>query len=217
MKKKKLLIATLAALVLLIAAITACTFVLTTDDPVTIWTPAPVSGAPLVATRSAEILPTLPRPSVTRFPLPTWTPTARPTVTPAPTRQPTLAPILTPTADPNQVVITEEDILRAIASGGVEQGGLTLEGAAVEFVPDKMIFSATRLAYGLVEVRNLLLVGRLVVIDGRLSLEAESIAPRGLVTALIPTLANQALAQYTSQWYIEEVRALDGRLELQVR
>jgi len=114
-------------------------------------------------------------------------------------------------------VITEEDVRLAIASGGVEQGGLMMEGATVRFVPDKMIFSATRLTYGLIEVRNLELVGRLVADGGRLRLETESITPRGLVTALIPTLTNQALAQYTSQWYIEEVRTLEGRLELRIR
>ncbi len=214
--KKKLLISTLTVVLLIVVISNACTLVLKPDEPVAIWTPAPVSGAPLIATRSAEILPTLPSPSVTR-PLPTPTSTSEASATPLPTAGSTRVPTIAPTPDPKLVVISEDDVLRAMASGGVEQSGLTLEGAAVAFSPDKMVFSAVRLAYGLIEVRNVMLVGRLVATEGRLSLEAESIAPRGLVTALIPSLTNQALAQYTSQWYIEEVRTLDGRLELRIR
>lgn len=213
--KKKLLITPVAVLALAIVAINACSLVPPIDDPVAIWTPAPATGAPRATARPAEILPT--RPGATRPPLPTLTPTAQPTATPAPTLAPTHVPTVAPTTDANLVVISEADILRAIASGGVEQGGLTLEGAAVEFVPDEMRFSVSRLAYGMIEVRDVRLIGRLVAVNGRLSLETESIVPRGLVTALIPTLANQALAQYTSSWYITEVRTLEGQLELRIR
>ena len=51
----------------------------------------------------------------------------------------------------------------------------------------------------------------------RLQLQTESISPGGLITSLIPAFANQALAQYTAQWYVEEVRTLEGRLELRIR
>jgi len=36
-------------------------------------------------------------------------------------------------------------------------------------------------------------------------------------TALIPIVADQALRQFGAQWYVEEARLSDGRLELQVR
>lgn len=115
------------------------------------------------------------------------------------------------------MVITEADVLRAVASGAGTQGGLVLESPAVRFSDGKMHLTASRLQYGPVDVRNLALVGRLVALDGRLQLEAESISPSGLVTSLIPTFANQALAQYAAQWYVEEVRTLEGRLELRIK
>jgi hypothetical protein len=142
-------------------------------------------------------------------------PPASPTPAPTPTAPP--ATELPPTPDPNLVSITEDDILRSVAAGVVEQGGATLEGLAVDFADDRMTLSATRLVYGMIEVRDLRMVGRLAASEGQLRLETESLIPRGLVTALIPTLMNQALAQYTSQWYIEEVRTLEGRLELRIR
>ncbi len=115
------------------------------------------------------------------------------------------------------MVITEADVLRAVASGAGAQGGLALELPSVRFTDGKMQLTAARLQYGPVDVRDLALIGRLVAQDGRLQLEAESISPRGLVTSLIPSFANQALAQYTAQWYVEEVRTLEGRLELRIR
>lgn len=87
----------------------------------------------------------------------------------------------------------------------------------MRFADGLMTLSATSLSYGSINVANLTLSGRLVARDGKLELVAESITPRGLVTALIPVFANQALAQYTAQWYIEEVQTLDGRLELRIR
>ena len=62
-----------------------------------------------------------------------------------------------------------------------------------------------------------MLVGRLVAVDGRLQLETESVTPRGLLSALIPTVANQALEQYTAKWYVEEVETLEGRIEVRIR
>ena len=87
----------------------------------------------------------------------------------------------------------------------------------MQFTGGKLRLTANRLSYGPISVQNLVLVGRLVAQDGRLQLQTESIAPGGLVTALIPSFANQALAQYAAQWYVEEVRTLDGRLELRIR
>jgi hypothetical protein len=80
-----------------------------------------------------------------------------------------------------------------------------------------MRITADKLAYGPAQVQNLDLVGRLVAQNGQLQLETESVSPRNLVTALLPTLANQALAQFTAQWYVEEVRTLEGRLEVRIR
>lgn len=210
--KTKIVLGALAVLALLAGMAGSCFRQVTQSSPARIWTPAPVSGTPLLATRPAEILPTLP-PVTGRPTLPAPAPTARPTVIPLPTS----GPVPEPTFDPHRVVITEADVLNAVASGATDQQGLLVENAAVRFIPDRMIFSAGRLSYGPLEVRNLVLTGRLVARGGRLQLETESITPAGLVTALIPTIANQALTQYTSQWYIEEARAVDGRLELRVQ
>ncbi len=213
---RRTLIFLLAALALLagLGLAGSCARHLGQRSPARIWTPAPATGMPLVATRPAEILPTLPPVTVRPTPVPSMpTPVNRPTATTVPVQ----GADPEPTFDPHRVVITEADVLNAITSGATGQQGLVAENAAVRFIPEEMIFSATRLGYGPVEVRNLVLAGRLVANDGRLYLEATSITPSGLVTALIPALANQALAQYTRQWYIEEVRMLDGRLELRIR
>lgn len=226
MRTKSLLV--IAAVVLLMLVVTgACMHRLWPMESAGIWTPAPISGAPLAATRSANILPTLAPVTVTRAARPTTSPSAPPSVTSAPTLSATALPIVEqspspeppaqPVPDRNRVIITEADVLGAVEAGVAAQGGAVLEGVGVEFTDDKMFLSAARLAYGAIEVRNLLLVGRLVASEGRLRLETESIAPRGLVTALIPTFANQALAQYASQWYIEEVETADGRLTLRIR
>ena len=137
-------------------------------------------------------------------------------------RAPTPLPTVTvqapdPTPDPKQVVITEADVVRAVAAGAAAQSGLSLDGLSVRFADGQLRLAVDRLRYGGVDVQNLVLVGRLVAVNGKLQLEVESITPRGLVTALIPTFANQALAQYTAQWYIEEVRTVDSRLELKIR
>jgi hypothetical protein len=115
------------------------------------------------------------------------------------------------------VVITEADVARAIASGATAQSGLTVEGLAVRFSDDKMQVTADRLSYGIVQIQDLALVGRLVARDGVVHLETESISPTGLVTALIPALADQVLQQFGAQWYVEEIYILDGHIELKVR
>ncbi len=136
------------------------------------------------------------------------------TARPAPTSTP-MPP--SPTPDPHRIVVTEADIVQAVASGAAGQSGLTVEGLAVRFTGGKMRLAASRLSYSFIQVSNLVIVGRLVAQDGVLRLEPESIAPSGLVTSMIPTVANQALAQYAGQWYVEEVRTLEGRIELRIR
>ena len=138
---------------------------------------------------------------------------------PLPTLQaPAAEPTAPATRDPGQVIITEADVLRAVTSGATEQSGATLENVGVQFTADgKMILTAGRVGYGFVNADNVTLVGRLVAVDGKLQLQTESITPRSMVTALIPTVANQALQQYTSKWYIEDVRTTEGQIELRVR
>lgn len=170
------------------------------------WTPQPVTGTMEIGTRAPDLQPTLPPP--TRVVQP-----------PAPL--PTVAvetAVPTPTRDPNLVIITEADVLRAVTSGATEQSGATLENVGVQFTADgKMILTAGRVGYGFINADNVTLVGRLIAVDGRLELETESISPRGMVTSLIPTFANQALQQYTSRWYIEDVQTTEGQIELRVR
>lgn len=121
------------------------------------------------------------------------------------------------TATPNVVVITEADVLKMVALGIGSQSGATMQGVTVDFAEGKMTLGAASVTYGSINIKNLVIVGRLVAVDGRLQLKTDSITPRGLVTAMIPSMANQALGRYTSQYYVEDVRTLDGRLELVVR
>lgn len=192
-----------------------------------VWTPAPVTRTTVQPTRTGAILPspTATRGQVSPTLAPTATHTPRPTPTPAPatvvpTRlPPTATATLKPaaTADPHLIIITEADVAKAVGSDATKASGLVAENLTVRFTGGKMRLTASKLAYGPVQVQNLDLVGRLVAVNGQLQLEAESIAPRGLVALLIPTVANQALAQFTSQWYVEEVRTLEGRLEVRIR
>ena len=175
-----------------------------TGEPVAIWTPAPALAGTTRTTPGAAILPTQP------------TQRAQPTRTSAPPRA-TAAPVAGATPDPKLVIITEADVLNAVAAGVGAQGGLALDGLGVKFTDGQMRLTANRLSYGPAVVLDLVLVGSLVAQDGRLQLETESISPGGLVTSLIPSFANQALAQYAAQWYVEEVRTLDGRLELKIQ
>ena len=170
-------------------------------DPAAIWTPAPATAGSSDVTPGAAILPTLP---------------PQPTRTAAPPRA-TATPAAGATRDPKLIIITEADVLNAVASGVGAQQGLTIDGLGVAFTDGRMRLTADRLNYGPADVPDLKLVGSLVAQEGRLQLVTESISPGGLITSLIPSFANQALAQYTAQWYVEEVRTLEGRLELRIR
>jgi hypothetical protein len=150
-----------------------------------------------------------------------WTPPSVATNTPRPrkpaTPAPTASPAPTATPDPHRIVITEDDITKAIAAGAGAQQDVSLQNLKVRFAGGKTHITADSVGYGILQMRNLDMVGRLVANGGVLELEVESISPRGLVASLIPSMANQALAQYTAQWYVEEVRTVDGRLELRIR
>lgn len=214
--KTKLTIAAVIVLSVVLLIAGSCARRLLTPEPVGIWTPAPVSGSLITATRPANILPTLAPLTATRAVQPTLTPAVQPTA-PSLTEEPIIMSSPTPNPNPQVVIITEADVQQAIASGVAGQGGASAENLKVDFADGKLIINAAKIAYGAIKVNNLALVGRLTANAGQLRLETESVSPRGLVTAMIPTLANQALAQYTSRWYIEEVRIVDGRLELRVR
>ena len=114
-------------------------------------------------------------------------------------------------------MITEDDIAQAVAEGAGAQQGVTIENLNVRFADNKMTITAGKIGYGLIKLQNLNLVGRLVARDGVLSLEVDSISPRGLATNFIPTMANQALAKYAAEWYVEDVQIRDGRVELRIR
>lgn len=205
------------------------------------WTPAPITGALAIGT-AAPPLPTLAPAVGTAAEAPAIPPLAIATQAIGPTRvaptrvvptvvaptrvvptteaaapEPTaVAPAAT--VDRNLVVITERDVLTMVNSGGTAESGATLEGVGVDFTPDgRMVLSASRVGYGFISADNVTISGRLLAVDGRLEFQAESVSPRGIVTSMIPPIMNQMLHQYTSAWYIEEVRTLDGQLELRVR
>ena len=183
---------------------------------------APTSAARALPTATSKPSDT-PAPTNTATPRPTVrsTDTAQPTrtVAPTPTIEPTAtaAPVRAAAADPNLIVITEADIAQAVAEGAGAQQGASIENLNVRFADGKMTITAGKIGYGLIKLQNLNLVGRLVARDGVLSLEVDSISPRGLATNFIPTMANQALAKYGAAWYVEDVQIRDGRVELRIR
>ena len=201
-----------------------------TASPKAVATATAPTVAVLAPTSTARVQPTAtskpsdtPAPTNTATPRPTVRSTDTPlptrTVAPTPTVEPTatVAPALAAAVDPNLIVITEDDIARAVAEGAGAQQGANIENLNVRFADGRMTITAGRIGYGLINLQNLNLVGHLVAKDGVLSLEVESISPRGLATNFIPTMANQALAKYAAAWYVEDVQIRDGRVELRIR
>ena len=199
-------------LVLLVCSLTAAACVpVPTSESQRSWTASPITVEPRgtrgVATMSSQ-----------NSSQPADSPaSATPRPTRTPTRQPSPTPVPSPTPDRHRVVITEEDVRRSVASGTAAQGGAQVEGLGVRFTDGKMRLTAERLKYGPVNLSDLVLVGRLVARNGQLQLETESVQPGGLLGAFIPGMVNQVLAQYTSQYYVEDVRTLEGQLDLKIR
>lgn len=192
------------AVLLVIAAGVSCVR-LREEEPAAMWTPAPITsdgGAVTIEPTATELM------------LPTATP--RPAFTPRPTAT-RAAAVATATQDPKLVIITETDVMRAVESSVAGDSGATAKDLRVRFTAGRMHIEAAALSYGPVNVENLVLVGRLVAKEGKLQLETESISPRGLLAAVIPTVANQALEQYTAKWYVEDVKTLEGRIEVRIR
>ena len=184
--------------------------------------------APTATTQPTEVPPTATlAPTETSAPVAAVaaanTATSVPTVRPTSTRRPTATatqrprPTATATQDRSRIIITEADIEKAVTGGTAGQQGLVTDNLQVNFADGKINITADQLSYGIVRVANLNLVGRLTAQNGVLNLQVESISPRGLATSFIPTVANQALAQYGSKWYIENVTVEDGRVVLKVR
>ena len=73
-------------------------------------------------------------------------------------------------SDPKLIIITEADVLNAVAAGIGAQQGLAIDGLDVEFTEGRMRLTADRLNYGPAVVLDLVLVGSLVAQDGRLQL-----------------------------------------------
>ena len=178
----------------------------------------PATTAPQTP-QSKSILP-ITRPNLTAQPKSAVTPAAQATATSvavATSINPNKAAQPSPTLDPKRIVITEEDIVQALAGGVGEEQGLKVQGLKVRFADEKMSLTADEFSMGPLQVRKLAMVGRLSALDGRLQFDSESVSPGGLVTAMLPTVANQVLAQFATGWYVEEVRVRDGRLELRIR
>jgi len=173
---------------------------------------APVTTAPQ-APLSQDILPTT-RPNPAVQPKSAATPAAQATATPV---TPAKAAQPSPTPDPKRILITEEDIIQAMAGGAGEEQGLKVQGLKVRFADEKMSLTADEFSIGPLQVRKLAMVGQLFAYDGKLQFEAESVSPGGLATAMLPAVANQVLAQFAKNWYVEEVHVRDSQLELRIR
>jgi hypothetical protein len=186
------------------------------------WTP-PATGATevavLEATATETAVPATSTPVPTREATATFTPTTQPaaaaTTPPTPKPSPTLIP--SPTVDQHLIVITEQDIATALTGGAAAEQGLKADNLKVRFADGKVQVTADSLSYGAINVRNLNLVGQLVARNGKLELVTESVSPGGLIGALIPSVASQALSGFASNWYVEQVNTLPGRIELRIR
>jgi len=196
------LIVVLAALGL---AALACSALNVLPTPTAAWTPPPVATAGEVA------LPT-------EVPAPTLTPLL-PVVTEAPTvvaAPPATEQAVAPSG-PQSVVITDADLQSAVRSGVLASSGVDATNLQLHFTGGKVRITADRISYGIIQANNLVYVGHLVAQDGALQVEAESVSPGGMVGALMPTIVNQALRQYASSWYVEQVHTSEGQIELTVR
>jgi hypothetical protein len=200
------------------------------------WTPAPANGAQALQA-TAEPAPTeIPAPTNTAISPTATRVTILPTVavttvavTPRPTPVPATAqamaaqavaasPSPVPAVDPHHFVITEADITSSITGGGMAASGVQADKLAVHFSGDgKTSITADKIAYGPINLQNMAVVGRLTAKNGALQMDVESVAPGGFVSGMIPGVINQALQQYASQWYIENVKTTQGQIELQIR
>jgi hypothetical protein len=187
-------------------------------------TTSPATAAPQ-ASQSKSILPTT-RPSLTAQPKSAATPGAQAAATgvAAATSIAVATPVApakaaqsSPTPDPKRIVIAEEDIIQALAGGVGEEQGLKIEGLQVRFADEKISLTADEFSMGPLQVHKLAIVGQLFASDGKLQFEAESLSPGGLMTAMLPTVANQVLAKLATDWYVEDVRVGNGQLELRIR
>ena len=104
-----------------------------------------------------------------------------------------------------------------MSQGALGQYGADVRGLNVRFANNRLHLTADSATYGFMSLSNIDLVGRPVAQNGVVTLNIESMSPGGFVSSMVPSMANQALAQYTSQWYVEDVKVLDGRVELTVR
>jgi hypothetical protein len=120
-------------------------------------------------------------------------------------------------AGPQTVVITDADLADTIKSGALAANGVDATNLQVHFTGGNVRITADKVGYGLFEVLDLVYVGRLVAQDGVLQLDTVSVSPGGVIGALLPTIINQSLRQYTSRWYVEQVHESEGEIELTVR
>jgi hypothetical protein len=180
--------------------------------PAAVWTPAPLPGE-ATAPGSDAILPTIAPPEDTQAPDVVEQ-------APAPVGVPTQARRQVPAATaagPRKVIVTDADMAQSINSGVAGQNGVQAQNLQVHFTGGRVRITADQVSYSMIQVSNLVLVGRLVARNGALDMETESVSPGGLVTAMIPAMVNQGLHQYSSKWYVEDVQTGEGQIELTVR
>jgi hypothetical protein len=174
--------------------------------------------APTAAPTATSVPPTV-APTATTAPTPAL-PTQAPTAVPlAATAAPTAAPAAAAAAQagPKTFVITEADLKNAIGSGALAANGVDVKNLVIRITGGKLHLTADSLNYSFVRLNNLDVVGTLFAQDGVLQIQIESISPGGFATAMLPNLANQALRQYSSQVYIEQVTTKEGEIDLVVR
>lgn len=185
--------------------------------PVPSATTAPVAVEVATAAAPKPTSTSTPRPTSTATPRPTATRTPLPSPTLAPTNPPAKAPEAVAPAGPKKVIITESDVAKFVSQGALAQYGANVQGLNVRFTNGRMHLTADSANYGMFQLDNIDMVGRPVARNGVVSLVIESMSPGGFVSSMVPGMANQALAQYTSQWYVEDVQVKNGQVELTVR
>ena len=103
-------------------------------------------------------------------------------------------------------------------TAGIPGTEIRYQDLQVHFRADgRFVLTAAYVQYGFISVNDLEMVGTLSAEDCKPLLYVESLEPRNLVTVLIPTLANQTLAQYSEGYCVEEVRVTEGQMELVVK
>ena len=96
-------------------------------------------------------------------------------------------------------------------------GGVQASSLEVHFQDGKVDVTLKDLSYGLLHLSSLHVVGSFWVQNGVPHFQAERIEPYNLATMALPSMIDQALAQYSAGWYVERIEVREGKIIVTAR